>query len=784
MDGNAKPRGVGDSLPRLDAGDKATGRARYSDDLSRPGMLHAALLGSPYPAARIVGYDISAALALPGVKAVLTGEDIPHNRWGGFINDETALAVGQVRYVGEPVAAVAATDLATARAALDLIEVDYDELDSVLTIDEALAAGAPLVHTEFDAYEKRPGQGDLRPNEVSRQAIVEGDVAGAWNKCDVIVENSYQVQAQSHVYVEPCSALAEVDENGKVTVWSANQSIYKVQATLAKALGLPMSKIRAITPPVGGAFGGKSGVTVQPITVLLAQETGRPVKLTLTRTDDMMMMRSRHPARVRVKTGAMSDGTLVAHELDITYDGGAYAEDSAAVLGFGLLMARGPYKIPNVSLTGNVVYTNKLRAGGFRGFGNPQVTFGTEQQIDEVARRLGMDPIDLRLKNGVETGDLWVGGQRITSCGFKACLEQARDAADWQARRSRPAPAGRKRGIGVAGVAHICGLLGTAAIVRLLEDGTVTLNTGAVDIGQGSDTVLAQICASALRIDIAQVNLVTPDSDASPYNWGTGGTRVTYMVGRAVEAAAGAALEEIRKHAAEIFECAASDIELRDGGRVGIVGIPDKQLAFAEISGRAHYVTGGPIIGTNSLVYDGEAFDPKRALMEHFPFARIGTYVFGAQIVEVEVDEITGQVDVQNVWSAHDVGRAINPAAVEGQIQGGVVQGLGYALFEELTWEDGQPTNPTMMDYKVPGALDTPLGIHPIIVESEEETGPFGAKGVGEPGLVGIAPAVANAIADATGARLTKLPLTAEAVLGSFRRDASEAQDARAWRVK
>lgn len=776
MDGDLKPRGVGDSLPRLDAGDKAGGSARYTDDLYRPGMLHAALLGSPYPAARIISCDVSEALALPGVKAVLTGADIPVNRWGGFINDETALAVDVVRYVGEPIAAVAATDPATAREALDLIAFEFEELEPVLSIDEALAEGAPLVHTAFDSYEKRPGQGDLGPNEVSAQSIVEGDVGAAWDDCAVVVENTYHVQAQSHVYIEPCSALAEVDESGKVTVWSANQSIYKVQAALAKGLGLPMSKIRAITPPVGGAFGGKSGVTIQPITVLLAQKTGRPVRLTLSRTDDMMMMRSRHPARVQVKTGARADGTLVAHELDVIYDGGAYAEDSAAVLGFGLLMARGPYKIPNVRLTGRVVYTNKLRAGGFRGFGNPQVTFGTEQQLDEIADRLDMDPVDLRLRNAVATDDLWVGGQKITSCAFRECLEAARDAADWRRRRSQPPVDGRRRGIGIAGVAHICGLLGTSAIVRILEDGTVTLNTGAVDIGQGSDTVLAQICASALRVDIDRVNLVAPDSDASPYNWGTGGTRVTYMVGRAVEGAAAAAADEIRKHAADIFECAPADLELLDGGRIGIVGVPEKELSFAEISGRAHYVTGGPIIGTESLVYDGEEFDPKRSMMDHFPFARIGTYVFGAQIVEVEVDEVTGEVTVLNVWSAHDVGRAINPAAVEGQIQGGVVQGLGYALCEELTWEDGQPTNPTMMDYKVPGALDTPLGIHPIIVESDEATGPFGAKGVGEPGLVGIAPAVANAIENATGRRLRRLPLSPESVLRAIWSDGGKGE--------
>ncbi|MDH3232929.1 MAG: xanthine dehydrogenase family protein molybdopterin-binding subunit, partial [Alphaproteobacteria bacterium] len=651
MDGERTTRGVGERLPRLDAGDKVSGNAKYSDDLYRPGMLHGALLGSPYPFARITGYDVSAARALPGVKAVLTGEDIPLNRWGGFINDETALAAGYVRYVGEPVAAVAASDPATARRALELIEIDYEECEPVLTIEAALAANAPLVHPNFASYDTNPGIGDLGPNLVSYQEIIEGDTGTAWAECDVVVENSYTVQAQSHVYIEPCSALAEIDAAGKVTVWSANQSIYKVQATLSKALGLPMSKIRAITPPVGGAFGGKSGVTIQPITVLLAQATGRPVKLTLSRTDDMMMMRSRHAARIDVKTGAKRDGTLIAHALDITYDGGAYAEDSAAVLGFGLLMARGPYNIPHSRLTGRVVYTNKLRAGGFRGFGNPQVTFATECQIDQIAERLGIDPIDLRLQNAIATGDRWVGGQRVTSSGFRECLERARDAADWP-RRRKPAPApGKRRGIGVAGLAHICGLLGTSAIVRVLEDGTVTLNTGAVDIGQGSDTALAQICASALKLDVEQINLVAPDSDASPYNWGTGGSRVTYMVGRAVEDAAGDAARQMFRHASEILECAEADLELRDGGRIGIVGVPEKSLGFAEISGRAHYVTGGPVIGTRSLVYDGEEFDPKRAVMTNFPFARIGTYVFGAQIVEVEVDEVTGQVEVLEAWS-------------------------------------------------------------------------------------------------------------------------------------
>ena len=764
------PEAIGKRLPRRDAADKLFGAARYTDDLTRPGMLHAAVLGSPYPSARVRTIDTAAARALPGVRAVLTGADLPARRWGLFVDDETPLAVGAVRYVGEPVAAVAATDPATARAALALIEADYEELTPVLGIEEALRDDAVPVHPDFDRYEKRPGLGAGRVNEIARQEFAEGDVEAAWADCDVIVEGVYEAPSQSHVYLEPVSAIAEFDRAGKLTVWSANQSVTKVQATLSKALDLPMSRIRAATPAVGGAFGGKSGVTVQPLVAHLARATGRPVKLTLGRQDDFMTMRRRHPAIVRVKTGAKADGALLARDLEIVYDGGAYAEDSPAVLGFGLLMARGPYAIPHCRLRGSAVYTNRLRAGGFRGYGNPQVTFATEAQIDELAERLGLDPIELRLKNAVETGGRWIGGQTIASCGFKDCLTRARDAAGWAGKRRNGGAGanGRRRGIGVSGFAHICGLLGTSATVRLLEDGTVTLATGAVDLGQGAESVLAQVCAGALDIDIDRINSAPADSDAAPYNWSTGGSRVTYMVGRAVMQAAAAAREQIVSHAAELFECAPGDIEIRPGGRVGIVGLPEKETDFREISMRAHYLSGGPIIGNGALVYDGEAFDFKETVIRNFPFARIGTYVFGAHIVEVEVDTVTGKVDILRAWAAHDVGRAINPTAVEGQIQGGFAQGAGYALLEELLWEDGQPINPSMMDYKIFGAPDLPLEIHPIIVEDPEPSGPFGAKGVGEPPLVGAAPAIANAVAHATGLRLRTIPMAPERVLDAL----------------
>ena len=766
----AIPDAIGKRLPRRDAADKLAGAARYTDDLVRPGMLHAAILGSPYPSARILGIDTAAAKALPGVKTVLTSADLPARRWGLFVYDETPLAAGVVRYVGEPVAAVAAADLATARAAAALIEVDYEELAPVLSIEEALKDGAIPVHPEFDSYEKRPDLGFARVNEIARQEFSEGDVEAAWAECDVVVEGVYEVPSQSHVYLEPVSAIAEFDRAGKLTVWSAHQSVYKVQATLSRALDLPMSNIRVATPAIGGAFGGKSGVTVQPLVAHLARATGRPVRLTLSREEDFMTMRRRHPAIVRVRTGAKADGTLVARDLEIVYDGGAYAEDSPAVLGFGLLLARGPYNIPHCRLRGRAVYTNRLRAAGFRGYGNPQVTFATESQIDELADRLGLDPVDFRLKNAVETGGRWIGGQTITSCGLAECLTKARDAAGWTGRRRDTGAEanGKRRGIGVSAFAHICGLLGTSATARLLEDGTVTLATGAVDLGQGAEAVLAQICAGALDIDIGRINSAPVDSDAAPYNWSTGGSRVTYMVGRAVVQAADRVREQIVRHAAELFECAPADIEIRPGGRAGIVGVPEKELGFGDISLRAHYRTGGPIIGSGALVYDGEAFDYKEAVIRNFPFARIGTYVFGAHIVEVEVDTVTGKVEILRAWAAHDVGRAINPVAVEGQIQGGFVQGAGYALLEELLWEDGQPVNPSMMDYKVFGAPDLPLEIHPIIVEAPEPSGPFGAKGIGEPPLVGAAPAIANAVADATGLRLRTIPMTPERVLDAL----------------
>ena len=763
---------VGKAVPRLDAREKVTGRARYTDDLFRPGMLHGAQLGSPYAHARIVSIDTGAAAALPGVKAVLTGQDFPRNYTGLFLMDQLPLAVDKVCYAGEPVAAVAAEDLATARQALRLIDIEYEELDAVFDPEDALRPDAPVIHEDRGSYECHY---ELPPeaNAICYTEFEEGEPDGAWSECDVIVENQYRLPAQYHLYLEPVSTLAEVNANGKVTLWSSMQGVARVQMLTARALGLPMSKVRVIAPRVGGAFGGKCELTNQPVTAALALATRRPVKMTLSREDDMTMMKSRHAGTVRAKTGARKDGTLVARSVEIVLDGGAYADESSAVSAVCAFFSRGPYVIPNMRVRSWSVYTNKMRAGAMRGFGNPQATFASESQMNELAEALGMDPLELRLKNALDKGDRWLGGGSVAVPSLKQCLLSVREASDWQKRRARrQSRPGKRRGVGVAALCHTCALLSAGAAVHLNEDGTVTVHTGAVDIGQGCDTALAQIAAGVLGLELDQVNYANPDTDASPYNYQTSASRTTFMVGNAVQRASAQVRDQLLEHAAVLLECEVDGVELRRGGRVGIKGVSDEEVPFAAAAARALFMAGGPISGNANWLYaPTDGIDPERTRTRGFVdiVAGNGVFCFAAQVVEVEVDEVTGKVEVVEAFSAHDVGRAINPGMVEGQIQGSIVQGLGYALTEELVWDGGDLINPTMMDYKAPGMADVPYGIHPILLENPEPGAPFGARGVGEIALVGAAPAATGAIAHATGARVNRLPATPERVLRAMR---------------
>jgi CO/xanthine dehydrogenase Mo-binding subunit len=760
---NEHTRIVGASVPKRDAKEKVLGQAHYIADMTRPGMLHAAILQSHVAHARILGYDISEALKVPGVHAVLTGDDVGDFRMGAFIKDETAIAKEKILYLGEPVAAVAAEDEATARYAARLINVMVEELPGVFSPEAALAPGAPILHEKLDTYFK-VFPAICGGNLMSETEISEGDIAKAWSECDIVVEGEFETQPQYHLSMEPCGALSEIDSDGRITLWSANQSVFRIQANVCESLGIPMSRLRCLTPKVGAGFGNKMEPHIQPICVALTMKTGRPVKLILNRTEDFETVRARHPFKVKVKTGARKDGTLVAREVETLLDGGAFGDDSPGVLGYSLLMARGPYRIPNVRCHGRVVYTNKMRFGAFRGFGNPQVSLAGESQIDEIADKLGIDRFEIRLKNALSEGERWFGGQVIKSSGLIECLEKARAASQAVKHLKNQAPPGKRRGRGIAVAGHISGLLSTGANVRLLEDGTAVLNTGAVDIGQGSDTVLTQICAEALKLPLDKVALASPDTDSSPYNWGTTASRVTYTTGRAVVAAAGEVERQIKDHAAAMLSCSADDLELRDGGFVGIRG-SNTQLPYLAVSARAHWGVGGPITGTSSLIYDTPTIDVKHAAASGLPFGQIGVFSFCVLVCEVDVDETTGKVELVRAWYAADVGRAINPRLVEVQMEGGFVQGMGFALTEELVWEDGRLVNPNLRDYKAPTMLEAPFEIHCQIVEHPEPDGPYGAKGAGEISLVPVPAAIANAIADAAGIRLTALPFTPERVL-------------------
>lgn len=757
---------VGRTLPRREARQKATGAAAYTDDIVLPRMLYGAVLGSDYAHARILSCDTSAAEALPGVKVVLTGEKLGGKLFGKCIEDEPILAFGKVRYVGEPVAAVAAVDRATAKRALQLIEVQYEELPAVFDAEAALAADAPPIHEDRKTYGGRAPPQD-NPNLASYTRFQEGDIAAAWAECDVIVEDTYETPAQQHMYMEPCSTVAAYDRAAdQLTIWTSTQGVFIVQYGISKWLGIPMSKVRVIAPYIGGAFGGKGGLTNQQIAAALAIAASAPVKLTYSREDDMMMMKSRHPARIYMRTGAKKDGTLVAREVRIHLNTGAYGDEGPFVNAVAVNFSRGPYRIPNIQTESWCVYTNRLKAGGMRGFGVPQANYASELQIEAIANKLGLDPIELRLKNALLTNDKFLGGQNVDHGTLTRCLEAVRRESNWQTRRAkRTVQPGKLRGIGVASATHVCAMNGAGATVKLNEDGTLTLNTGAVDVGQGSDTLLSQVAAGVLGVSLDQIKYAAPDTDFSPYNHQTGGSRTTYTVGVVVQRASEHARDQMFELAGELLECSDDDLELRPGGWVGVKGQPARQVSFGVIAKRSLYNSGGPVMGTANWLYEAQKFDPKRTLTAGFAPNAVGVFLFAALVVEVEVDEATGKVDVVEAWAAHDVGHAINPGAVEGQIQGGLVQGFGFALVEELLWDEGRLVNPSMMDYKVPGALDVPYEIHAIILEDPEKTGPFGARGVGEIPLNLAAPAICNAIEHAIGKQVTTIPATGERVL-------------------
>ena len=740
---------VGKPITRVDAEEKVTGRAIYGYDLVLPNMLYGKVLFSTRPHAVIKRIDTEKARKLPGVHAVITGNDVPWTH-GETIKDMPFLAQGKVRFVGEPVAAVAAVDEDTAQAAVALIDVEYEDLQAYFSAEEACKPEATPIHEDYDNYRKAdiivPGP---LPNILEHFKLRTGDVESGFRESDLTLEQRYVVPPIAHTAMEPHSAHAQVDpESGKVTVWVANDAPFRVLTETAEALGLPKEKIRFINPYQGGGFGSKGAMKVEAIAIALAYHTnGRPVRVKFNRPETFVSTITRHEAIVYIKSGVKRDGTLVAREVRIYWGAGAYAEKSPTVCIKGSHPSPGPYRIPHVKVDGYAVYTNKPVAGAFRGYGVPQTAWACEQHMDELAARLGMDPLDFRLKNVFVDGDLSYWGERLVAVGLKETLLKATEAIGWGKKSDASnQPKGIRMGKGFACIAKPTRTPTTStAAVQINSLGKVTILAGTVEIGQGCTTILSQIAAEELRVSIDDVSMHPLDTDAIPYDASTTSSRSTYHMGNAVKRAAIHAREQIAEMAA---------------------AVGDTSLPYGEII-RRKLGADGTVTGNGSYTFEiGKNVDLETGHSEHAS----AFYMYATQAAEVAVDEETGRVRLVRMVAAHDVGKAINPLNCVAQIEGGLAMGIGAALHEELVIDDGgRVRNPSFLDYHLVTSLDLPK-METIIVECPDPNGPYGAKGLGEPGLAPTPAAIGNAVANALGTRIHELPLSPERVFWAIQK--------------
>jgi CO/xanthine dehydrogenase Mo-binding subunit len=744
----------------MDAPGKVTGSAVYAADFALPGMLFGKVLRSREPHARLVRVDVARAVKLPGVRAVLTAADVPDVRYGGSVKDETVFARDRVRFAGQPLAAVAASTLDTAEAALSAIDVVMEPLPPLLDVEAALAPGAPLVHEEWQRYTALPIL-HRDGNVCNRARIVVGDVERGFEEADRVFTHRFTTASVHQGYTEPRAAVAQWDSGGVVTVWCNTQLPFEVQNTLAEILELPASKVRVIVPGIGGGFGGKLRVGVEHFAALLARATGRPVKVMTTSEEELTAAYARQPAIVELKTGVTRDGRITAREGRLWFDTGAFAGSGPGVASVATLMLAGPYRIPNLLLEGRAVYTNKTNFGSFRAPSGPQANFAVESQMDIMADALGIDPLDFRLRNIVREGEEGPTGQVLTAVGLEECLRKAADAIGWRDRR--PAP-GQGKGLAIGWWTTTGGSSGV--YVKINPDGTVALNTGAAEIGTAALTGAAQVLAEDLGIELTDVNVVSADTLSTPFDFGAQGSRTAFAVGNACRAAVADLKRQLLALAARHLGVDESDLELR-GGAVHAM-LEGKRATLAELA-RLSQASGGGLIAHGTFVAPPTAYDEKR--VEGHVYPAFHSPSFHAHAAEVSVDADTGEITVERYVVAQDVGFAINPKYIEGQIEGGVAQGLGQALSEEIVYENGRVLNPNLTDYKMPTTLDLPR-VESILVQHPSLVGPYGAKGVGEPPNIEPPAAIANAVASATGLRITSLPITAEKIaLG--RRDAT-----------
>jgi CO/xanthine dehydrogenase Mo-binding subunit len=738
---------VGRSMRRVDAAEKLRGDARFVGDMSVPRMLHGQVLRSPTASARIVSIDTSAAIAMPGVVAVLTGEDLldidPY--WGHAIKDRPIVAIDRVRFAGEPVAAVAAEDEAIAQAAVAAIEVTYEDLPVVGTIEQALATAADLVHDG----DLRPGLfhglGTLPPrdgNVCYRYAIDRGDVDRVFSDADIVVEGEYLFPGVYQYAMETHSVIASWEDGG-VTMWATCQHPFLVRAEIAALFDVPLGRVRIIVPYLGGGFGSKSYTKMEPITVALARKAGRPVRI-VNRVGESMVTTRRHGARIRMRTAATGDGRLLGRVVTIDFDTGAYADNGPRVTATGGDAAPGPYRWDAVRVDARCVYTNTPPSGSYRAFGASHVQWVGELQVDEVARRAGLDPVTIRRRNLLRPGEQVRPGGKPLDADLVGDVEKVAAALGWDDPKDPDTGRGLSVGLLAAGAHPV-----SSAVVRLEADGEAVVLVGSTEMGQGQRTAFAQIAAEVLGMDAERVRCVGTDTSFTPYDRSTGASRSTTLAGLAVQRAAQEVRDDLLAIAGSIWPGAAGDITLADGA----AWWGDERRSFPELIAKRFGLSGGQLIGEGGVHPEGTG-----SYAEGPVFWEV---CIGA--AEVRVDRETGRVTVTRTATIADVGRAINPQLVERQDEGATMQGIGNALFEEMVFEQGLLVNDDLLEYRIPNTQDLPLRSTCVIVENGDGPGPFGAKGCGEGAFAGIIGAIATAVADA-GVPITELPITPERV--------------------
>ncbi|HKY08671.1 MAG TPA: xanthine dehydrogenase family protein molybdopterin-binding subunit [Candidatus Binatia bacterium] len=751
-------RVVGKPEMRSDGVEKVNGRALYTVDVKLPGMAHGKILRSPYAHARLVSVDASAAEKFPGVFAVITRDDQKQlGMFGAAYKDQSVVAVDKVRYAGDPVAAVAAVDEATAAEALNLIEVEYEELPAVTSLDDALAPGAPLVHDSAASGGELMGQRYEPPREFSgsnlcyRFSYSKGNVEAAFKKADHVFENTFTFPRVQHFSMEAHATVAQV-EGDRITLWAATQEPFTLREHLAEIFHVSLNKVRVIVPYVGGGYGGKLAVKTEPLAAALSWKARRPVRLAHTIEESFRTV-TRHPARVTIKTGVTADGRLVARRCVIHMETGAYADAGPRVTQKAGYRCFGPYRLPHMKTDAYTVYTNTVPAGAYRGFGTLQVTWAYESQMDIIAAKLGLDPLEFRFKNLLRKGELYTPGDTPVDCDLKAGLAQAAEEIGWNVKSAKPR-SDRLVGKGLA----VCMKDGggtykvSSAAVKMNADGSVVLLTGTVEVGQGARTALSQIVAEELGISYDAVTVAQLDTDVTPYDVNTNASSSTVVMGLSVQRAAQDLKRKLLRHAAKILKSKPEHLELAGGKIIG----RNRSLSFIELMQKVFLSKAGEMIGHGAYQSIKSA---KAALGSPTNFWEIS---WGG--AEVEVDRDTGEIKLLKYVSLADVGKAIHPVLCEGQDEGGVMNAIGHSLLEEMIYKDGQLLNPNLVDYRVPGFQHLPKTFETILVESQNGPGPFGAKGTGEGGLLPVAAAIANAIYQATGLRLYDLPLTPEKV--------------------